>query len=465
MYGTTAEFKTLVRQGHHVIAKAEIWQGDNKLADLEPLEGAVDDDSRRSVRRTASVRLFSPRPTKVETPVYANYGDLGASYANYTQLGNIYSSYGSIFLIISTTTTISDTGIVPDDALDILAPFGNELRLWRGIRVETTEAITYSDIAEDYATYTDIDTLIDTYGALLSATEVITQDELVPLGVFVLTKVDIEETEGGVNISVDGQDRSLKISRNRWTDTYTVARGTNVVTAITNLLQNRWDDIQISFASSDETVGKSVFGTEPENDPWQDAKKLAKSAGLDLYFDGNGVARLEPVPTYEETTPVEIYTENEEAMVLGVKRSLNTEQTYNGVIAVGSNSNSDTIYRAEAWDEDPESPTYRFGKFGSVPRFYASPMIQTQRAAEKVAVAILNRSKGAQESISWNQITDPSLEAGDLISLTNTATKVNQLLIIDRMTIPLGASLAMSCIARTIRTMTDEEVIGDAVAD
>lgn len=464
MYGTTAEFKTLVRQGHNVIAKAEIWQGDNKLAELEPLEGQVEDDSRRSVRRTASVRLFSPRPTIIETPIYANYGDLGAAYANYTQLGTTYSSYGSIFLIVSTTTSISDDGIVPDDALDILAPFGNELRLWRGIRVETTEPLTYSDIAEDYATYADLDTLIDTYGALLAATEEVVNDELIPLGVFVITKVDIEETEGGVNITVEGQDRSLKISRNRWTDTYTVPRNTNVVTAITDLLQDRWDDIQLSFATSDETVGKSVFGTETDNDPWQDARKLAKSAGLDLYFDGDGVARLEPVPTYEETTPVEIYTENEEAMVLNVKRSLNTEQTYNGVIAVGSNSNSDSVYRAEVWDEDPESPTYRFGKFGSVPRFYSSPMIQTQRAAEKVAIALLSRSKGAQESISWSQIVDPSLEAGDLISLTNTATKVNQFLIIDRMTIPLQASTSMSCIARTIRTMTDEEVIGDAVA-
>lgn len=461
MYGTTTEFKELVRTSHQVITRAEVWQGDNKLATLEPLDGSTEDDSRRAVRRTASVRLFSPRPTKVETPVYANYGDLGGAYANYTQLGTIYSSYGSVFLIISTQTTYADDGIVPDDAFDILAPFGNELRLWRGIRVETTEALTYSDIAEDYATYTDIDTLIDTYGALVAATEVVVQDEMVPLGVFLITKVDIEETAGGVNLSVEGQDRSLKISRNRWTDTYTVPKGTNVVTAITNLLQNRWDDIQISFGSSDETVGKSVFGTETDNDPWQDARKLAESAGLDLYFDGDGIARLEPVPTYQEATPVETYLENEEAMILNAKRSLVTDQTYNGVIAFGMNSGGDQVYRQEVWDEDPESPTYRYGKFGSVPRFFSSPMIQSNASALKAANSILNRSKGAQESISWTQIADPSLEAGDLIQFQNTATKVDHLLIIDRMTIPLQPSAAMSCIARTIKTMRDDTVVGD----
>lgn len=461
MYGTTAEFKTLVRKNHKAITRAEIWQGDSKLTELELVDGSVDDDSRRSVRRSCQVQLFSPRPTTVDTPVYANYGDLGGSYATYGALASNFSSYGTVRLIISTSETVIDNGIVPDDAFDVLAPFGNELRLWRGIRVTTTEALTYSDLAEDYATYSDLDTLVDTYGSLVQATEEVTQDELVPLGVFVMTKVDIEETPGGVNIKVEGVDRSLRVSRNRWTDTYTVAAGTNVVTAITKLLQNRWDDIQLSFAASDETVGKSVFGAETDNDPWADARKLARSAGLDLFFDGDGVARLEPVPTYEEATPVETYLENEEAMVLGVKRSLSVEQTYNGVIAIGRNSNTDAIYRAEVWDDDPDSPTYRYGKFGSVPRFYESPMIQNTTTARKVANALLTRSKGAQESISWNQITDPSMEAGDLIQLTNSATKVNQLLIIDRMTIPMRPADSMSCIARTIRTMTDSEGIQD----
>lgn len=465
MYGTTAEFKDLIRQPHKVVTKAEVWQGDNRLADLQLIEGTVEDDSRRAVRRTCSVRLFSPRPELLEVPVYANYADLGGTYSSYSDLSNFYQSYGSVKLVITTENVYSDTGLVPDDAFDILAPFGNELRLWRGTEIVTIQRLSYSDLSETYTSYSDINTLVDSYGALAQITEEVVQDELVPLGVFIITKVDIEEVEGGVNITVQGQDRSLKVSRNRWINTYTVAKNTNVVTAITRLLENRWDDIELAFASSDETVGKSVFGTETDNDPWQDARKLAKSAGLDLYFDGNGVARLAPVPTYEEATPVEIYLENEEAMVLNVKRSLNTEQTYNGVIAIGSNSNSDEIFRAEAWDEDPESPTYRYGNFGSVPRFYSSPMIQTTAAARKVANALLNRSKGAQESISWNQIVDPSLEAGDLIKLQNRGTKVNQLLIIDRMTIPLQTSSSMSCIARTIRTMTDEEVVGDAVAE
>lgn len=464
MYGTTAEFKSLVRKTHHVITRAEVWQGDNKLLELQPVDGSVDDDSRRAVRRTCQVTLFSPRPTTIETPVYASYGDLNANYSTYSQLASLFSSYGTIRLVVTTETTTIDNGIVPDDAFDVLAPFGNELRLWRGIRVETQEALSYGRLAEDFTNYADLETLIDSYGTLTQATETVVTDELVPLGVFVITNVEIEEADGGVNINVSGQDRSLRIARNRWTDTYTVAKNTNVVTAITKLLQNRWDDIQLSFSSSDETVGKSVFGTETDNNPWADAQKLAKSAGLDLYFDGDGVAQLEPSPVYDEATGVESYLENEEAMVLGVKRSLSVEQTYNGVIAIGTNSNTDTIYRAETWDDDPESPTYRYGKFGSVPRFYTSPMIQTTAAAKKVATALLAKSKGAQESISWTQITDPSLEAGDMISIRNAATKVNQHLIIDRMTIPLAPTVAMSCVARTIRTMTDDEVTNDAVA-
>lgn len=464
MYGTSASFKELIRKDHKVIAKAEVWDGDNRLAELQILSGSVDDDIRRTVRRTCQLELFSPAPDTVTTPVYGTYTDLASNYATYSALASAHASYGSIRVVISSTTTTIDNGIVPDDAFDILAPFGNELRLWRGIEVQVPNPSTYGELGTTYATYADLAALVDSYGVISQTNEYAVQDELVPLGVFVITSVDIEEIEGGVKITVEGQDRSLRISRNRWTDTYTVAAGTNVVTAIQQLLENRWDDVQTSFASTTETTTKAVFGTQTDNDPWKDAQKIAKSNGLNLFFDGDGICRLEPTPTYQEASPVESYEENEEAMVLNVKRSLSVEQTFSGVIALGSNSDGDTVARAEVWDDDPESPTYRYGKFGSVPRFFESPLIHTNQTAKKVAAALLEKSKGAQESISWSQITDPSLESGDLIKLKNTATKVNNRIIIDRLTIPLAAQTPMSCIARTIKTMQDDEVVGDAVA-
>jgi hypothetical protein len=456
MQSVSADFKTAVRDSHTAITAAEIRRGDNLLLELEPLDGSIEDDSRRSVRRTCSVTLFSDFPRIGTTPVYATYFDLATSHANYTALAAPGSSYGSLLTVVAETETILDNGIVPDDAFDALTPFGNELHLFRGIRVTSQQLRSYATLSGDYDNYSAL-AGVATYGTLTLATVEVVQDELVPLGVFVITNVDMQQAQGGVNISVTGQDRSLKVSRNRWTEPYVVAKGTNVVTAITKLLQDRWDDIPISFASSTDTVNRMVFGLETENDPWADAQKLANSCGLDLYFDGSGTARLEPTRVYDDTTADDTYTEDADAVVLDITRNLSVEQTYNGVIVTGESTSEDVIYRGEVWDEDPASPTYRYGPFGQVPKFLSLPAISSEAIALKTASAALAKSKGAQEAIEWTQLTDPSIEAGDVIALKNTGTKVDRLLVIDRLQIPLRASEAMKATARTIRTLGAEE--------
>lgn len=456
MQSVTTEFKTAVRTSHSAIAHAEIRRGENLLLELEPLDGNIEDDSRRSVRRTCSVTLHSDLPRIGKTPVYATYYDLGTQYATYAAAGAPGGSYGTLLTVVAETETVIDNGIVPDDAFDAVTPFGNELHIWRGIRVVNEQLRTYATLNGDFDNYSAL-AGVATYGTLTQATVKVEQDELVPLGVFMITNVDMQQAQGGVTLNVTGQDRSLKISRNRWTQPYVVAKGTNVVTAITQLLQDRWDDIPTSFASSTDTVNRMVFGLETDNDPWADAQRLANSCGLELYFDGSGTARLEPTRIYDDATADETYVENSEAVVLDITRNLSVEQTYNGVIVTGESTSEDVIYRGEAWDEDPESPTYRYGPFGQVPKFLSLPAISSEGIANKTAQAELAKSKGAQEAIEWTQLTDPSIEAGDVIALKNTGTKVDRLLVIDRLQIPLRASQAMKATARTIRTLGTEE--------
>jgi hypothetical protein len=305
---------------------------------------------------------------------------------------------------------------------------------------------TYYDLYLDYATY----------GVLAQSFSSYSEAEMIPLGVFLLTDVEINTGDGGVQIQASGSDRSLRISRARWTQPYTIPTGTNLADAIQGLLEDRWVDVQCRFTSTTETINKAVFGTESDNDPWRDAQGIAKSAGYELYFDADGYAVLDSITDASTASPNATYSENEEAMVLKLTRSLSNEQTYNGVIVTAEGTEASDTFREEAWDDDPASPTYRYGKFGQAPFFFSSPLITTAAAAQSAASGLLNSKKGATENVQWTQIVDPSLDAGDLVAVTNSDAKVDRLMVLDRITIPLDATGTMSAVARTVRSLNGE---------
>ena len=415
MYPVTTDFKEQVRASHIATVRAEVWQADQRLLTLEAIDGSVEVDARRSVRRTCSLTVVVPEPTLEleQVPGTSTYNDLITLYGTYPVMAAEVATYAGLAPAGEYRTIVVESSVVPEDAYGFLTPYGNELRLWRGV------------ILPDGTT------------------------EEVPLGVFVILNVEVQEGREGTTIAVTGADRSLRISRARWTEPYAI-RSIATETAIGDLLLDRWLDVETSFTSTG-TLVSATLGTDTQSDPWHDALKLAQSAGYDLYFDGNGVAVLEPTRDYETATPDEVYLEDEDAMVLDLVRSLTAEETYNGVIATGEGTELTDVYRGEAWDEDPDSPTYRYGSFGQVPRFYSSPLIASTNQAQSAAESILARGKGLTEQIDWTQITDPSLDVGDVVVVVNANTKVNRTLILDRLTIPLDPVQPMSAVARAIR--------------
>ena len=454
MYPTSAAFKEAVRTSHVAVIKAEVWDGTTKVLTLEPIDGQVEIDARRNVRRTCSVTVIAPDPTQELDRPGSTYGALAVEYATYADLAAAAPTYGALYGTVDDAVTVEvDAGIVPENAFSALAPYGNELRLWRGIRVEKEIVPNYADLAADYATYADLAAAYNTYGELEQGVTETTVDELVPLGVFLITDVDVTAGPQGAQVTVVGSDRSLRISRARWYEPYTVTTGTVTETAIQTLLEDRWDDVEVDFTTTGDTVNRAVFGLETDNDPWKDAQKLAQASGAELYFDGDGIARLIPVRDYDEATPDAVYLENDEAMVLSLTRRLTSERTYNGVIAQGEGSESSATFRGAAWDEDPDSPTYRYGKFGEVPMFYSSPLLRSDNMALKAAESILEKKKGVVETVDWTQIVDPSLDVGDVVQVVNADAKVDRLMVLDRLTIPLAAAGTMQAVARTIRSL------------
>lgn len=262
--------------------------------------------------------------------------------------------------------------------------------------------------------------------------------ERVPLGVFSTDTASFSRRVTGT-ISWSGSDRSKKIARARFTSPYQIAAGTSLATAVTELLQSRWPFTQVSFGIVTGTINAGiVWEAGPNSDPWKEARTLMADYGFDLNFDGDGIARAQPVPDPATAEAVFNYGEGETNLVLDANVSGTLERTYNGVIASGEGTDIDPPVRAVVWDDDPSSPTYYLSGFGRAPYFYTSPQLTTIAQCEIAAATILARVKGRAQGLSWSSIVNPALEPLDVVTATlgGSTSRV----VIDQLTIPLKAS-------------------------
>ena len=377
MYPASAELKAAIRTDHIAIAKAEVWNQDQRLIELDISTGSVDVSVDNTIRRSCQVSLVTSR---------------------------------------------EQNNLVPDTDFDYLTPFGNELRLYRGVE--------FADGTREY----------------------------VPLGVFIITDVNISDSNDGVSISVRGDDRGLKISRNKWTEPYQMVSG-SLESSITALLQNRFTDVQTNFPTTNVTIEQVILGADNSNDPWKDAVEICELAGYDLYFDVNGIATMRQFPSLDGSPVVALFEENENTTILSLNRDISSKATYNGVIYTIEGSEVPTPIRVQIWDEDPASPTYRYGVFGESPIFVTSSILATEAEAVKAASILLNKYIGAQEQINFESLVDATLDVNDVVYIKSDGAKVDRLVIIDRMTIPLNPEASMSAITRIVRVVATNEIV------
>jgi hypothetical protein len=381
MYPTSGAFKSAIVADHTVISKAEVWSTERKLTNLDIDTGKVTVTSSNTSRRTCEIHLSTGRDSN---------------------------------------------NLVPDTGFDFLAPFGNQLRLYRGVE--------FTDGSQEY----------------------------VPLGVFVITDVKISDTNDGVSVTVSGEDKSLIVSRNKWTSTYQMVSGT-LEASLLALLQNRYPDIETNFPTTNVTVNQVILGADSNVDPWKDAVHIAELVGYDLYFDVNGVCVMKQFPTLDASTVVATYEEGNGTTITSLDRTISTKETYNGVIYTVEGSTVSTPIRVEVWDEDTSSPTYRYGVFGSVPTFINTNLIGTSAEAIKAATLLLNNYIGAQEQITFSSVVDPSLDVNDVVYVHSNGAKVDRTVIIDQLEIPLEVEGQLSVQTRVVRVVSQNEIVGVGV--
>lgn len=317
----------------------------------------------------------------------------------------------------SLTCTLGDpTGtLTPTTLADILAPAGNELRVYRGIKTATLT-------------------------------------EEVPIGIFGIADVNItSQIVGGVQIELAGFDRAKRVEENRFDATYVVAAGTNYADAIQALIRNRIGEVTFLFEGTSAVSGAALIFNVGD-DPWKAATEMARSIGCELFFDPLGRCVMRTVPDPDTAAIAWSYAEGSGAILLGASRKLTREHTYNGVIASGESSaitnQAAAPVSATAWDDNPFSPTYYLGKFGKKPRLYVSPFITTQTQALSAARAILRQSLGLSEDVAFTAVVNPAHEPGDVVSIYVNKAKINARYVLSGFSVPLTHASTLSATTR-----------------
>lgn len=298
--------------------------------------------------------------------------------------------------------------LTPRAVGEILTPYGTEIRPFRGVR--------YDDGTEEVA----------------------------PMGVFRISTCTITEgIQGTANITIEAYDRSRTVSRDKFIVPYTVAAGTNCLTAIREIISRTFPDAEYdSITTTLTTTGPRLYDSGA--DPWEAVTELARSMGCEIYFDVEGRVAIVPPPDINALPAEEFqYIEGQGCTMLELTRLFTDEPGFNGVIVTGeSPGDEEPPVRGEAWDVSPSSPTYRYGPYGEVPAFITDSVVKTQEECEAIAKAQLALALGFSSQLTVTAITNPSFEAGHTVRVKRIKSGIDGLYVLDAFTVPLLLSNA-----------------------
>lgn len=303
-------------------------------------------------------------------------------------------------------------GLIPSTSGDLLTPYGNELRISRGIR------------------YPDAST------------------ELITLGVFRINDVNIVDEASALTLQITGTDRSARIADGRFEDPTDITQGVNVATQILTLVQAVYPDVSSSLATTAHLTGHMTV--EEGADRWDLCQQFASNAGMQLYFDGDGTLVLSPI---SQGAAVLTISEGASGLLLSSNRRWTREGTYNRVVATGENTGIGTPVRGVSTDSNPLSPTYYFGPFGRVPKFYVSQFFTTNQQAQDTADSMLINEVGTTQSVNFGALVLPHLEPNDVVRITRARAEIDEDHVIDSLVIPLGADQSMTGTTRTVQAI------------
>ncbi|MBF8189127.1 DUF5047 domain-containing protein [Nonomuraea sp. K274] len=314
---------------------------------------------------------------------------------------------------IRATLDMTTVGEWPDKPHSLLAPYGNEIFVERGIRYGSGDV------------------------------------EYVPLGYFRIYAPEQDEAPHG-SIRISAKDRMSGIVDARLFYPRQFTSGTSLGDIFLDLVREVYPDAVIEW--DDDTNEESLTRSQiAEEDRYAFLRDLVTSYGKVMFFDHRGVLVIKTPPASK--VPVFTVNHGRDGVLVSVSRQLTREGVYNAVVAMGEAADTEEPVRAVVVDSNANSPTYFYGNFGKVPRFYVSPFITTSVQAISAATSILSKELGLPYNVDFTAVPNPALEPLDPVKITFPKGRA-EVHIIERITIPLDASGVLSASSRQATNMS-----------
>lgn len=259
--------------------------------------------------------------------------------------------------------------------------------------------------------------------------------EAVPLGVFRIDSNVPTERESGFELSISARDRSSLVARPA-PRPLAIRNGTPINEALRAIIMLMYPAALVELVDNDWTTGTMLI--ETGSNPWDTATKLAAASGLVLFVDRLGVFRTQPGldPAAEALW---LFDEGENCTFTGppsVDRA--SGEIPNGFIVKGSSSgsNSSGVY-GEAWDMDPNSPTYRYGPYGENAKVVNTDKAKTPAQAQLAAELLLRQALGRSKTMSYSSLVNPALDPYDVVWVRRPKVFVDEPFYVSSLDIPL----------------------------
>lgn len=309
------------------------------------------------------------------------------------------------------------------------------------------------------------------------------EDELVPLGLFVVTDTEMGEcggnssstnssgnsnagngvngeggtsTGGGRAVTLTAVDLSYEVARHTYTDVYYAQAGDNYVDVMAELVQTVLPGVAMNLSTTPHQIEETlVFGSQQGNDRWGDVQGLAGAVGFEAFFDSYGVFTVREVPDVTAVLPVWIFsdgTDGTNQCVSEFDHAMTSQTTYNYVIVEGETTDDTPPIQSIAFNNDPTSPLYYLGKFGTIPTIFTSPMIFSQAQADQVSAAYLRAVDGAGDTVTLSCVPMDALEPGDVFTAIRPSSGISGNFKFNQGSISMGPAGAMTVVGYRLTT-------------
>ncbi len=244
----------------------------------------------------------------------------------------------------------------------------------------------------------------------------------VPYGTFEISSSRTRTEAGQRVVDVGLIDISDNVERYRFETALRIASGTDLGAMVNTLITNR-TGVNPGVGVVGATLGAArIFGLDPATAPWSEILDVLAGYSRTAWYDRVGQIQVGTVtPDPGSSYPLDQLT--------SLSADYDTRPP-NVVVARGEAQDGTIPVQAVAIDSDPSSPTYAgtgpgTSPYGRVTQFYSSPVLRTVGIAQAAANTILANNIGAGATYTLVRPYDPTISAGDVVSLDGSILAVD----------------------------------------